>query len=222
MGNFAALFYVNGSLIDTITGLSSISYSTATVLIGEGQGYLTGQPAAKVRFDDMSLVSVSTEYLGNRGFESALAGSYLTPNVYGNWCNANHWRGSGRFTDIVRTGSYSGGMNKEVGYGTWLHQDATLPSIDNCVLQGWVYRSSDTTGSAFQLQLMLDWDRGGGYASGYVSMSQSNSGDVVTSAMGVTHTGFSATPYDEWVHWRINLFPKGKVPGGWSVGRLAW
>ncbi len=68
MGGFAARFYVNGSPIDTITGLSSISYSTATVLIGEGQGILIYQPAAEVRFDDMSLVSASTEYLGNRGF----------------------------------------------------------------------------------------------------------------------------------------------------------
>ena len=77
MGNFAALFYVNGSLIDTITGLFfHLPFD------GHGShrgrtGYLTGQPAAKVRFDDMSLVSVSTEYLGNRGFESALAGSYF-------------------------------------------------------------------------------------------------------------------------------------------------
>jgi len=88
-------FLINGSIIDTIT-TSSSTWSTTTILMGEGQGNNGSQPASTWWFDDVSFIQSGVEQLGNRGFESALAGSYLTPNVYGNWCNIHPSRGSDR------------------------------------------------------------------------------------------------------------------------------
>lgn len=208
MGDSVYEFYVNGALIDTIT-TTPVSWSVATVLLGEGQGIYTSQPASTWWFDEVSLTQGSTQHLGNNGFESNLAGNYLTPNVYGNWCNIHPSRGANRYNDTSLYGTWSGGIKKNIGYGCWLHQDTQMNSLDFSEFKVMMRRSSATPSGAIQASIFLDWDRGGGSIVGSASIVQSNANTISCTAMGITHNGFPPIPDDTWVEWNIRIFPSG-------------
>lgn len=218
-GDSVFQFFVDGVLIDTITA-SPVSWSAATILLGEGQGANASQPASTWWFDEATFVASGVEQLGNRGFESALAGTYTTPNVYGNWCNAKPDRGSNRYNDLAYAGSWSGGIKKPVGIGGWLHQDMTTSSLDNSEFRVMVRRSSTTPNGAAEASVLLDWDRGGGSVAGVVSMSQTNSGTISCHTLGTTHTGFDPIADDEWVEWKIRIYPAGLPAASLHIGSL--
>lgn len=215
---FQVEFYVNHELVDKLAGEADTSFGRATAFLGEGTGSTPGLAPAKYRFDEMSLVKDETEYLGNRGFESALAGSG-TGLVFNNWNNVHPSRGSGRYSDIAYAGSWAGGINKPTGNGTYLIQDTTLVSGDFFDFQGQIYRSSDTPGSRVQFQVFFDWDRGGGDTSGEVGIFQQADGTVSYGAHGVGQGGFPGLVYDTWTHWRIRFYSQSNV---WQTGSVAF
>ena len=217
-------FLINGSIIDTIT-TSSSTWSTTTVLLGEGQGTVPSQPAATWWFDEVSFIHSGSEQLGNRGFESALAGSYLTPNVYSNWCNVHPSRGSDRYNDQSYTGDWSGGIKKPVGLGCWLHQDTPATELGHSSFKARVRRSSTTPFGAVRAQLIFNRDSAMDTLVGSVLMRQTNSNTITTTAMSTTHTGFAPIVDDTWNLWEIRIYPDDIIPttpGGWSVGMIQW
>ena len=79
-------FLVNGSVIDTIT-TSSPSWSTTTILMGEGQGDNGSQPASTWWFDEVSFVqptgAADAYSVGDRvTFEGKVYESTIDANVW--------------------------------------------------------------------------------------------------------------------------------------------
>ena len=107
---------------------------------------------------------------------------------------------------------------------SYCFQDASGFSSENLRVGAWLYKAS-TYGSAggISLQVLFNWDRSLGYASGAVGATQASSGGVSWSGYDVGGSGLPSTllPYDDWTYWELRVYPSGRR-NGWAVGRLAW
>lgn len=204
-GTLRVEIWVNGVLVDYKLGASPVSYSTATMLLGEGDGSHS-LPAVNVRYDDASLMEGSTEKLGNRSFESSFNSTGLSAS-YGNWRPS---RDMTRASDIVRTGNYSASINRPAtsSSASFLIQDASLSANTTLDISCWIYKSSSASTGRNQMQVMFDWDRGGGSASGVVAMQQLADGTVSWLGYDVGRSGLTGLlPTNTWTHWRIRVYP---------------
>lgn len=219
MALFRVEYFLNGVLQGDAQGNANTAFSTATILLGNGSGSTT--PAARTRFDDISVVRADdgVELVGNAGFESALGPlNDRTFKVNGNWSFIWPERTTayGRQTALpAHGGAAYGEWHKPSTSGSYYIQDLDLGSGQHFDFQGWVYRhDADTDPSGYtQFDIMFDWDRGGGDVSGLASIVMRD-GSTSFSAWGIGQTGLPPVPYDEWVHVRLRVTTyQGCEPG---------
>ena len=222
-GTVRVEFWVDGAMVDAANGATAVSYATATVLIGQSDG-VTPYAPSRYFIDDASLAT-PTEQLGNRSFESAIKPVGLGLAT-GNW--GRYRNGGGptpdRTTTNPRTGSYSFEINRPTSVSgvSYCFQDASGFSSENLRVGAWLYKAS-TYGSAggISLQVLFNWDRSHGYASGVVGATQASSGGVSWSGYDVGGSGLPSTllPYDDWTYWELRVYPSGRH-NGCAVGMI--
>ena len=198
MGSNTVELWIGGELAGASTTPLVTSYSTATVLLGELAG--TVPDTSEFFFDDVSVLAAGSELLGNRGFESALAGSGSHATTTGNWMALP--LGAAvveRSAAQARTGSHSGHVDIN---GTGMLQ------------AGYLFQDiSIAAGTAFEFTVHARPIHGRQYASILFDWSRPGSAgadcSVVLAPSATTVTVFG-----------VSLAGPGLPAGSWSQARV--
>ncbi len=212
--DYRATLFIDGVEMDSDEGTAALTFSTATVLLGQGSA--SPPNTSEWIFDDVQVIREGSNIVADPGMEGTLLpyGLGITGPFWGRHRHTNLTASATQVSSPVHSGSLAGrvlvpSLGSENG-GYFFQDLSSLSTGEAFCFDLWMRPESGYQ----QAGLLFDWDRSLGYTAGTASVAR-DAGGLSWSAWGVGGT-VADIPDGAWSH--IELCLETLLFEGWVVG----